>query len=130
MIEGGNILLFQVGARLFGCAVSEVGQIGAGAADLEAERVERTVLGPPFQGTRSLVVSCADAKRELVIDQVVGVRSVAAEELRDVPPLAAACLGTRAIRALAIFDDAITPIIDLPALLTETARSERPHDES
>lgn len=112
-----DILLFEVGTLRYGCAVRDVSLIGAGAADLEAERVLETSLGSPTSGIRSLVVECPGGKRELVIDQVIGVRSVPAEALRELPEAAVAWLPTRAVRGLALLDDAITLIIDLPVLL-------------
>ncbi len=115
----GALLLFEIDGHRFGADARDVALIGAGAADLEAERVTHTVLGAAREGARSLVIPCADGRRELVIDRVLGLRTPGAGDWFPLPEVAAVCLRTRAVRGLLLEGRILTPVVDLPALLSE-----------
>jgi hypothetical protein len=116
-----ELLLFQVGARVFAAAVRDVVRIGtvrdAGPGDL----VEGTSLGDTFGRERALVISgeAGAGDATLVVDQVLGVRQVPDAEIRPLPAFAAAVLRTGALAGLVLLDDAPTLIVDLPTLIRE-----------
>lgn len=116
-----ELLLFQVGARVFASAVADVVRVGGLQDVTDGALVEETSLGQPFGRTRGLVV--ADRQRgteaTLVVDQVLGVRQVAEADLHPVPAFAAAVLSSSALAGLVLFDDAPTLIVDLPTLIRE-----------
>ncbi|HEY6106538.1 MAG TPA: hypothetical protein VIV59_11180, partial [Anaeromyxobacteraceae bacterium] len=58
----------------------------------------------------------------LLVDQVLGVREVAAADLRPLPPLAAHCLASGAVTGLALVDEAPTLLVDLATLIREQLR--------
>ncbi|GEJ55678.1 chemotaxis protein CheW [Anaeromyxobacter diazotrophicus] len=110
------VLVFQVGPRLFAAQAAEVERIGpalAGAPDV----VGASCLGEPFTARRELVVRGAGAA--LAVDLVLGLRQPGAADLCPLPPFAAACLASRAVRGLVLLDGAPTPLVDLPTLLQE-----------
>lgn len=122
MSAQGALLLFEIDGHRFGADARDVQLIGAGAADLEAERVTETLLGAPREGGRSLVVACGDGRRELVIDRVLGLRTPGDGDFFPLPAVAAVCLRTQAVRGLLLEGRILTPVVDLPALLSEPAR--------
>lgn len=116
-----EILLFQVGARVYAAQVGDVRRIAPGDWD-RAGAIAATALGRPFEGRRAIVVACAGGDRTLTVDQVLGVREVAEADLRPLPPLAALCLETGAVTGLALVDEAPTPLLDLATLIEEELR--------
>jgi len=120
------LLLFEVDGRRFGADPRDVVIVGAGAADVDAERVVTTALGAAREGSRSLVVACEGGKRELVIDRVLGLRTLGAGEWHELPALASLCLPTRALRGLLLEGRLLTPVVDLPRLLGEPPPDARP----
>lgn len=116
-----EILLFQVGARVYAAQVDDVRRIGPAGWD-PAGAVTASALGEPFQASRGIVVACPDGDWTLVVDQVLGVREVAEADLRPLPPLAALCLGSAAVAGLALVDEAPTPLVDLATLIREELR--------
>jgi hypothetical protein len=115
-----ELLLFQVGARVFGAAVQGAVRIG-NVRDVPAERlVVETVLGPPFARDRGIVVSPGGGEeRTLVVDQVLGFRSVGEDELQPLPAFATACVRSAALRGFVMMDDAPLLLVDLPTLVRE-----------
>lgn len=116
-----EILLFQVGARVFAAVVHDAVRIGS-VRDVPAEElVVESALGVPFERARGIVVS-ADAQgqeRTLVVDQVLGVRSVPEDDVLPLPAFAAACLTSGAITGFAVVDEAPTLLVDLRTLVRE-----------
>ncbi len=122
MSEGNaEILLFQVGARVYAAQVGDVRRIASADWD-QPGAIAGTALGEPFRAQRGIVVSCAGGDRILAVDLVLGVREVAQADLRPLPPLAAQCLGSAAVTGLALVDDAPTPLVDLATLIQEELR--------
>jgi chemotaxis signal transduction protein len=119
--DGSELLMFQVGARVYASAVHDVVRIGS-VRDVPAEElVEGTSLGPTFARERGIVVNDDHDGTEatLVVDQVLGVRQVAEGELHALPPFAAAVLQTSAVAGIVVFDDAPTLLVDIPTLIRE-----------
>ena len=116
-----ELLMFQVGARVFAATVADVVRIGNVAGTAPAALVEGTSLGATFARERGIVVAGPEAGAEatLVVDQVLGVRSVPASEVQPLPAFAAAVLRSGAISGLVLLDEAPTLIVDLPTLVRE-----------
>jgi len=116
-----ELLVFQVGARVFASAVHDVVRIG-GVRDVPPEElVEGTSLGATFARERGIVVADRTEGTEatLVVDQVLGVRAVAETEIHPLPAFAAAVLRTAAVAGLVLLDEAPTLLVDLPTLIRE-----------
>jgi chemotaxis signal transduction protein len=113
--------MFQVGARIFVSPVGDVVRIGCVADVPSEELVEETSLGPTFGRERGLVVATpgGGAESTLVVDQVLGVRSVLESEIQPLPAFAAAVVRSGAVSGLVLLDDTATFIVDLPTLLRE-----------
>ncbi len=122
-----ELLLFQVGSRIFAAQVDDVVRIAGGGA---AGALERTALGEPFARDRGIVVSCGDREATLAVDTVLGVRSVPERDLHPLPPLAATLLRSEAITGFAVIDEAPTLLIDLPTLVREERRRDADPEES
>ena len=120
-----ELLVFQVGARVFASAVHDVIRIG-GVLDVPPEElVEGTSLGETFARERGIVVAdrAMGTETTLVVDQVLGVRAVPEAEIHPLPAFAAAVLRTAAVAGLVLLDDAPTLLVDLPTLVRETRAS-------
>jgi chemotaxis signal transduction protein len=116
-----ELLMFQVGARVFASTVRDVVRIG-NVADMPRDQlVEGTSLGPTFARERGIVVAAPEggAESTLVVDQVLGVRSIPESELQPLPAFAAAVLTSGAISGFVLLDEAPTLIVDLPILVRE-----------
>jgi chemotaxis signal transduction protein len=119
-----EILLFQVGVRVFATAVQGALRIG-NVRDVPAESlVLDSALGRPFSRERGIVVTGDDEflERTVVIDQVLGVQSVRDDELRPLPPFAAACVTSGAVSGFVLLDESPMPLVDLPTLVRERVR--------
>ncbi len=116
-----EIVLFQVGAHVFAARVADVARIGAVGDAAAEDLVLETALGKPFSRQRGIVVSSPGTERTLVVDQVVGFRTVAEGDLQPLPAFAAACIASGALAGLLVLDDRPMPFIDLPTLLREHA---------
>jgi CheW-like domain len=116
-----ELLMFQVGARVFASTVRDVVRIGNVAGVPREQLVEETSLGPTFARERGIVVSAPEggAESTLVVDQVLGVRSIPESEVQPLPAFAAAVLSSGAISGFVLLDDAPTLIVDLPILVRE-----------
>ena len=119
--ETTEILLFQVGARLFASVVHDAVRIGSVRDVPAGELVVGTALGMPFARERGIVVASHGdgAERTLVVDHVIGVRPVTEAELHPLPAFAAACLASGAVTGFVIVDEAPVLLVDLPTLVRE-----------
>jgi chemotaxis signal transduction protein len=116
-----ELLMFQVGARVFASTVRDVVRIGSVADANASELIEGTSLGPTFGRERGIVVAGSEggAESTLVVDQVLGVRSVLQSEIQPLPAFAAAVIRSAAISGFVLLDDAPTLLVDLPTLVRE-----------
>jgi chemotaxis signal transduction protein len=116
-----EILMFQVGPRVFAAEVYDVVRIG-GVRDVPAETlILDSILGTPFGRERGLVVGgqTIELERTLVIDQVIGIRAIHAEDLHALPPFAAAVMPSAAVTGFVMIDEVPTLLVDLPTLIRE-----------
>lgn len=116
-----EILLFQVGARVFAAEVYDVVRIGV-PCDSAAELViADSVLGKPLAQARALVIATHEdhLERLVAVDHVLGVRSVSDADLHPLPAFAAACLPSAAVTGFVMVDDAPILLVDLPTLVRE-----------
>jgi len=114
-----DIVLFQVGVQVFAAPVRDVLRIGAVRDCAPENLVLETALGRPFTRERGMVVASSGSERTLVVDQVIGFRTVPREDVRPLPAFAAACIRSGALAGMLLLDDIPTPVIDLPALMGE-----------
>ena len=126
-----ELLMFQVGARVFAAPVRDVVRIGNVSRVPRAGLVEGTSLGPTFARERGIVVVAPEggAESTLVVDQVLGVRIVPDSQIQPLPAFAAAVLASGAVSGLFLLEDAPTLLVDLPTLIRErlaATRSEAP----
>lgn len=122
MIEAtSDILLFQVGDHAFAAAVHDAVRIGAVREAGPEALVLATALGAPAGRARGIVVSHPDdgTERTLVVDEVLGVRTVPEADVRPLPAFAAVCLASGAVTGFVMLDDAPTLLVDLPTLVRE-----------
>ncbi len=119
--ETSEILMFQVGPRVFAAAVHDAVRIGTVREVPADELVVESALGTPFSRERGIVVAGDEGGEEhtLVIDQMIGVRSVSESDVRPLPAFAAACLGSGAVTGFVIVDETVTLLVDLPTLVRE-----------
>jgi hypothetical protein len=116
-----EILMFQVGPCVFAAKVRDAIRIGAVRDVPAGELVLDSALGKPFTYLRGIVVAAGAGERTLVVDQVLGVRSVPEEDLLPLPAFAAACITSGAVSGLVLLDDAPTPLVDLLTLVRDSA---------
>jgi hypothetical protein len=122
VIEASSeILMFQVGVRVFAAVVHDAVRIGSVQAALPEDRVVDSALGPPFQHTRGIVVAGDEpgSERTLVVDQVIGIRSVPDTDVHPLPAFAAACLSSGAVSGFVMVDEVPMLLVDLPTLVRE-----------
>lgn len=115
-----EILMFQVGPRVYATEVYDVVRIGS-VRDVAAEDlVLDSILGVPFGRERGLVVGGQDGnERTLVIDQVLGIRAIDDDDLHALPPFAAAVMPSAAVTGFVMVDEVPTLLVDLPTLIRE-----------
>lgn len=119
-----ELLLFQVGPRVFAAVVHDAVSVGTVRDVPAAELVVGTALGMPYARERGIVVACGDApSRTLVVDGVLGVRSVADDDVRPLPAFAAACLASGAVTGFVMVDEVPMLLVDLPTLVRERSSS-------
>lgn len=123
-----EILMFQVGARVFASVVHDAVRIGAVREVPPAELVVDSALGVPYGRERGIVVAGEDAasERTLVIDQVIGVRSIPEDDVHPLPAFAAACLTSGAVTGFVMVDEAPMLLVDLPTLVRERSGAAPP----
>ena len=116
-----EILMFQVGTRVFASVVHDAIRIGPVREAAPADLVVESALGTPYGRERGIVVAGDDggAERTLVVDQVIGVRSVPEDDVHPLPAFAAACLTSGAVTGFVIVDEAPVLLVDLPTLVRE-----------
>jgi chemotaxis signal transduction protein len=116
-----EILLFQVGARVYAAQVHDAVRIGSVREVPAGDLVVGTPLGMPFERERGIVVASHDdgGERMLVVDLVIGIRSVPEPDVLPLPAFAAACLSSGAVTGFVVVDDAPVLLIDLPTLVRE-----------
>lgn len=116
-----ELLMFQVGARVFASTVGDVVRIGHVRDAHPDEIVDQTPLGEPFAHERGIVVADHETGLEatLVVDQVLGVRQVPDDDVHPLPAFAAAVLQTGAVAGLVLLDETPTLLVDLPTLIRE-----------
>lgn len=121
MIETCEILLFQVGPRVFAAVVHDAIRIGSVREVPAEELVVESALGMPFERVRGIVVPTDEEglERTLVVDQVLGVRSVPETDVLPLPAFAAACLSSGAVTGFVVVDEAPTLLVDLRTLVRE-----------
>jgi len=117
-----EIVLFQVGVHVFAAPVRDVLRIGAVRDSAPEELVLETALGRPFTRERGMVVASAESERTLVVDQVIGFRTVPEEDVRPLPAFARACIPTGVLAGMLLLDDLPTPVIDLQRLVRERGK--------
>ncbi len=116
-----EILMFQVGPRVFASVVYDAVRIGSVRDVPAGELVVETALGLPFARERGIVVSGAEVAEErmMVVDQILGIRSVPEADVHPLPAFAAACLASGAVTGFVIVDEAPLLLVDLPTLVRE-----------
>ena len=121
-----EIVLFQVGVHVFAAPVRDVLRIGAVRDSAPEELVLETALGRPFTRERGMVVASLESERTLVVDQVIGFRTVPEQDLRPLPAFARACIPTGVLAGMLLLDDLPTPVIDLQRLVRERGEGPTP----
>jgi chemotaxis signal transduction protein len=122
-----EILMFQVGPRVFASVVYDAVRIGSVREAAAGALVLSSALGAPFDRARGIVVAGDDGtERFLVIDQVIGVRSVPEDDVHPLPAFAAACLSSGAVTGFVMVDDAPLLLVDLPTLVREQSPAPAP----
>ncbi len=116
-----ELLMFQIGARVFASTVRDVVRIGNVAEAAPGTLIEGTSLGATFARERGVVVAgeAAGTEATLVVDQVLGVRSVPDSQLLPLPAFVTAVIPASAVSGLVLLEDAPTLVVDLPALVRE-----------
>ena len=116
-----EILMFQVGPRVFAAVVDDAVRIGSVREVPVDDLVVGTDLGAPFAHERGIVVTSHEdgVDRMLVIDRIIGVRSVPEADVHPLPAFAAACIGSGAVTGFVMLDDAPMLLVDLPTLIRE-----------
>jgi chemotaxis signal transduction protein len=119
--DSTDILLFQVGPRVFASVVYDAVRIGNVRDVPVGELVVGSALGMPFARERGIVVASHElgGERTLVVDLVIGVRAASEDDLRPLPAFAAACLASGAVTGFVLVDDAPVLLVDLPTLVRE-----------
>lgn len=118
-----DLLLFQLGARVYAAQVDDIRRVGSVRTEQSLHAVGTTVLGEPLSQERGIVVDLGDSHdHTLLVDHVIGVRTVAEEDLRALPAFAAACLQSEAITGFAMVDESPLLLVDLSTLIREHLR--------
>ncbi len=123
-----EILMFQVGPRVFASVVHDAVRIGNLREVAPADVVVDTALGFPFARERGIVVAGDDgaSERTLVIDQVIGIRSIPEVDVHPLPAFAAACVTSGAVTGYVIVDESPMLLVDLPTLVRERSGASPP----
>jgi chemotaxis signal transduction protein len=116
-----EVLMFQVGPRVFASVVHDAVRIGNVREVPAGDLVVESALGLPFARERGIVVAADEegVERTLVVDQVIGVRSVPDADVHPLPAFAAACLSSGAVTGFVMLDEAPMLLVDLPTLVRE-----------
>ena len=81
-----DVLFFRIGLVRYGADASQIVRIER--AGFHAQLVD--ALGMPDEGNRALVFATESGERQVCVDVVEGIRTLEVEDLRRVPPAAAA----------------------------------------
>jgi len=108
-----------VAATVFAAEVRDVVRVGPVRELPAAGLVRDSALGTPFAGERGIVVAVGGEERALVVDRVLGTRSVPAQAVQPLPAFAAACMRSGALAGLVLLDELPMPLVDLPTLVRE-----------
>ena len=133
MSDGSRqLVLFQVGARVFAAVAADVRRIAGSLVDREVEAVAETALGRPWDARRGLVVGAPEGERTVLVDGVLGLRAVPDSEFQSLPRFASDILPTAALAGFAILDEVPTLVVDLPTLVREgePGRGAGPREET
>jgi hypothetical protein len=116
-----EIVMFQVGARVFAAVVHDALRIETVRERAASELVMESALGLPFERGRGIVVAGEGegVERTLVVDNVIGIRSIPESDVHPLPAFAAACLSSGAVTGFVILDEAPMLLVDLPTLVRE-----------
>lgn len=116
-----QVLLFQVGVQVYAATVKSAARIGTVREVPADSLILDSVLGRPVTHERGIVVASKDLGEEhlLVVDKVLGFRSLKDDEVRPLPRFAEVCLGSHAVSGLVLFDRDPLPLIDLETLVHE-----------
>jgi hypothetical protein len=116
-----EVLMFQVGPRVFASVVHDAVRIGNVREVPAGELVVESARGLPIARERGIVVAADEegVERTLVVDQVIGVRSVPDADVHPLPAFAAACLSSGAVTGFVMLDEAPMLLVDLPTLVRE-----------
>lgn len=107
-----DVLLFQVGAQIYGADASQV--IRVDRANVQA--IEESALGPLSEGRRALVFADAEGyEAQLRVDDVLGIAPANADTLRRMP---AATAFTSFAPGIWLREQQPVVLIDLLALAT------------
>jgi chemotaxis signal transduction protein len=119
--DTSEILMFQVGPRVFAAVVHDALRIGNVRDVTAGALVVETALGLPFARERGIVIRGDEpgAERTLVVDQVLGVRSIPESDVHALPAFAAACIGSGAVTGFIIVDELPMLLVDLHSLARE-----------
>jgi hypothetical protein len=116
-----EILMFQVGPRVFAAVVHDAVRIGSVRGSAPDQCVLESALGAPFAQARGIVVAGDEPGTEqvLVVDHVLGVRSIPDADVHPLPAFAAACVTSGAVSGFVMIDEAPLLLVDLPTLVRE-----------
>lgn len=116
-----DILVFQVGTRTFASVVHDAVRVGNVRDAPASSLVLDSSLGPPASRERGIVVASEEegGERTLVVDQVLGVRSVPDDQVHPLPAFAAACLASGSVTGFVMTDGEPMLLVDLPTLVRE-----------
>ena len=116
-----EILMFQVGVRVFAAVVHDAVRIGSVREAHPEDLVFESALGAPYEHARGVVIRGDEpgTERVLVVDQVIGVRGVPDADVHPLPAFAAACLSSGAVSGFVLVDEVPMLLVDLPTLVRE-----------
>jgi len=116
-----EILMFQVGPRVYAAEVYDVVRVGSVREVAAEDLIVESILGLPFGRERGLVIGGLEdqSERTLVIDQVIGIRAISPDDLHALPPFAAAVMPSAAVTGFVMVDEVPTLLVDLPTLIRE-----------
>lgn len=124
MSGASEILMFQVGPRVFAAEVYDVVRLGSVRGVPDEALLTTSALGEPFERRRGIVVVSQDGvERTLVVDHILGVRTVPESDVHPLPAFAAECLQSPAVTGFVLIDESPTLLVDLPTLVRERSAS-------
>jgi len=118
-----QLVLFQVGARVFASRATDVRRIAGDFPDGVETALGETVLGRPWDARRGLVVGLDGGEQTILVDGVLGVRVVPDADIQSLPRFASDILATNALKGFAVLEEMPTLLVDLPTLVREGPRS-------